>query len=173
MNSNITCKSCKDFECCKDIGFPFVLTEAELLKIEKWTGITINNFATKVEFNCKYLWFLRRNEMGHCFFFDEKAPCYKKCKIYPIRPLDCRLFPLDVDLRNGDFILIKYNFCHGSDGPLENQVFNAKKRILPSLKKELYEYAKLMTDLFDAGNWDDIEILDPLKYRIAISENMK
>jgi Fe-S-cluster containining protein len=173
MKSIITCKSCKDFECCKDVGFPFVLTEMELIKIAKWTGIRKDEFATKVEYGCNNLWFLRRNEIGHCFFFDGEEPCYKKCKIYPIRPLDCRLFPLDVDLRNGVFILIKYDFCHGSEGPVENQVFNAKKRILPSLKKELHEYAELRTELYEKGHWGDIEILDPLKYRITILENMK
>ena len=43
------------------------------------------------------------------------CPFYKDgCSIYTIRPSDCRLFPFDLKLINGEYYLIRYNLPCGS-----------------------------------------------------------
>lgn len=39
----------------------------------------------------------KTEEPEHCFFYDYQD---KKCLVYDIRPLDCRLFPFDIRLNN-------------------------------------------------------------------------
>jgi Fe-S-cluster containining protein len=159
-NTIKTCKTCLNFECCKRDGFPVVATEREIRKIEDRTGLQRENFVVEKKYNNgKRLYFLQYTQKGHCIFFDQYSSTYKKCKIYSFRPMDCRLFPLDVDLQNGDLILIKYNICKGSDFPLDYLVKTAKTRILPFLTSDLQEYADLRTELYEKGCWEKIEVL--------------
>lgn len=46
---------------------------------------------------------LRKNSSNHCIFWNGK------CEIYDFRPLDCRLFPFDLDIIDGEFYWIVYS----------------------------------------------------------------
>ncbi len=47
------------------------------------------------DFACYKAGYVRlKNVNGHCVFFDERA---KSCRIYPYRPIGCRLYPLIFD----------------------------------------------------------------------------
>ena len=60
-----------------------------------------------------YFTFKSFHPMYHCIFFDRKT---KKCKIHPIIPLDCRIYPFQdrEDLSVGDEIAISVDMaCSG------------------------------------------------------------
>lgn len=39
-----------------------------------------------------------KNQNGHCVFFNKKS---KKCKVYKVRPMGCRLYPIIYDEKKG------------------------------------------------------------------------
>jgi len=163
---NRTCKSCLNFECCRKPGFPAFLTEKDVERIENRTGLSRSEFAIKTKYKNRQLYFLRQSANGCCIFWDGSLSSYKKCKIYPFRPLDCKLFPLDLVLQDGVFILIKYSICNGSGSSLQNQIKLAKSKILPGLKKYLREYATWQTELYKKGYWEKLEVLDLIKHKL-------
>lgn len=61
----------------------------------------LNTFAEKIEnspiYKMKHNLDTKTEEPEHCFFYDYQD---KKCLVYDIRPLDCRLFPFDIRLNN-------------------------------------------------------------------------
>jgi Fe-S-cluster containining protein len=75
-----------------------------------------------------------------------------KCSIYNARPLDCRLFPLDVKYRDGLLHLILYDFpgCKGritvQDHDQAREYFEA---LVPLFGLELIEYATAGTPRMD------------------------
>ncbi|MCU7787420.1 YkgJ family cysteine cluster protein [Pyrobaculum sp. 3827-6] len=80
------------FRCIK-CGICCVGTEMELLAedIERITsaGYRLEDFAVEKDGVYRL-----RNVDGHCYFYD---PASRSCKIYDIRPIGCRIYPLIFD----------------------------------------------------------------------------
>lgn len=143
------CENCRK-KCCSTE--PVFLTQYDIKRINKKTALLESKFVIEkvgYEKNIK----LMRYKKGTCIFFDKKSG---KCKIYEFRPLDCQLFPLDIDLRNGKYFLIFYNHCDLKDIPLKElkkEIQFAKSEIIPLLKSNLKEYAKLPMNLYNQKKW--------------------
>ena len=97
--------------------------------------------------------FLLQKENGDCIFLYNG-----KCKIYPFRPIDCRLFPLDVELKDGRYVWIKYSLCEGSKQVMTKE--KAFRRLLPFLRGQLNEYAKTKTQLCLNGQYEELGFID-------------
>jgi uncharacterized cysteine cluster protein YcgN (CxxCxxCC family) len=80
---------------------------------------------------------LRLKDDGSCIFFDDKLG---RCGVYDYRPLDCRLFPLDITLIDGQYHWICYD-C-GFREVDEDTVGFAEKTLLPELMPYVSAYAK-------------------------------
>ena len=87
-----------------------------------------------------------------CNFFDPES---KMCTIYKFRPLDCRLFPLDIDIQENALVWIAYFCpCLPSDEDLKSFASYAERRILPLfMHDELWLYANLPNQLYEEGKW--------------------
>lgn len=82
---NSPCRGCTAW-CCSPriIGYAVPICPREIRKIEHALGRS--DFYEKI--NTHY--FLKAKKDGYCIFFDNDK---KTCKIYNIRPADCRIFP--------------------------------------------------------------------------------
>jgi len=88
LSSGIPCIRHKCNLCC--IETEMSLTSSDINRILR-LGYRLENFAVKVEGE----WRLR-NIDGKCVFLGDKG-----CRIYPYRPLGCRLYPLVYDESSG------------------------------------------------------------------------
>ena len=79
-------------KCCRDTEMPLFPEDIERLKK---AGYKLEEFAV-FDRNAK----IRRlkNVNGHCYFLDPKTG---RCKIYDIRPIGCRLYPVVIDPISG------------------------------------------------------------------------
>ncbi len=83
---NICLTHCPERWCCTIDKFcPPPLCKNEIRKIKT---IGMDDFYQK----SGELFTLKTKSNGYCIFFSNK---HKKCKIYDIRPFDCRIFPFD------------------------------------------------------------------------------
>ena len=94
-----------------------------------------------------------RSTVGCAFFANGQ------CEIYEDRPIDCRLFPVDIrEERDGTLVWIVYTrLCPaGFDrtGFLEHA-----ERLLPALQGHAREYARMDTRGMDAEPFDVREVL--------------
>ena len=73
-----------------------------------------------------------------CFFFQRG-----KCAIYPVRPLDCRLFPFDImEREDGQLVWIVYTrLCPVGFDPYHE--LNEAIRLLPELHTNIVSYARI------------------------------
>ncbi len=112
------CKSCKVLQKCCTIlkpdgvlGAPF-LTEDDKRRIEDYLGQSARSFDQR-EFDPEsgeHLTSIKTRAEGGCIFYKGN-----RCQIYDMRPLDCRIFPLDVFKIGTDFYWIIYNtFCRAA-----------------------------------------------------------
>lgn len=97
-----------------------------------------------------------------CDFFDSKTG---HCTVYKFRPLDCKLFPLTLDLQQETLMWIVYLCaCLPAVSNIDIQRFTeyAERRILPLFTDEdLWLYAQLPGDrMYELGQW---RILRPVK----------
>ena len=81
---------------------------------------------------------MKNRKDGSCIFLrtDEKRNAYD-CSIYEIRPMLCRLFPLEIKRIDIGYFLLKILPCNGlndADGELVN-----KKFVVKHLPKSNYE----------------------------------
>jgi Fe-S-cluster containining protein len=107
------CNHCKvSDKCCKQLGPGFnlsapIITEREIEQIReriKMKSSPINNF---IESQGKKLTVIVTNSCSGCVFHKNM-----RCKIYDIRPFDCKIFPLDVFKIGSQFCWVAYEtFC--------------------------------------------------------------
>ena len=78
-----------------------------------------------------------REIKGKCIFLDQKT---KKCKIYKVRPLVCRLRPYSVQIRNGKLTLTYdvwfLRYCRGlylGEGRVDEEYFRYAELVLKYL----------------------------------------
>ena len=109
------CEYCKvSQKCCRVLKVkgtlsPPLLTTHDKERLVNHLGEGICDFI-QYEYDCKsskHLMFLRTHARGGCLFYRNN-----KCQIYDVRPLDCRIFPLDILEAGGHFYWIIYDtFC--------------------------------------------------------------
>ena len=75
-----------------------------------------------------------------CPFFSKALGV---CEIYPVRPVDCRLFPLDLALRDGRCWWVVYNLpgCELATMIGEDDVIAAERLVVPFLGHDVARYA--------------------------------
>ncbi len=116
------------------------MIDKDIDKIAYHTGLKRNEFVLK-KINPKtnnIVSIMRTNEDGCVFFNDANG----RCKIYSFRPTDCRLFPLDIEINNGDYYwtLFKHKVCNLDD--VYFRLLNEYKiEALENFKDHLFDYA--------------------------------
>lgn len=139
------CKQCSGINCCGILEEggnlePPYLTNFDIQKIEYFTGLLKGQFATErinpLTGNLIYKMRIKPNQ--GCIFFDQNEG---KCEIFSYRPMDCRLFPLDIEFFNETYYwaLFKYG-CDISQTDLDH-LLNYKDIALKILGDELHDYA--------------------------------
>jgi Fe-S-cluster containining protein len=87
------CASCGGACCTGESGYIWVKYR-EIAEIADFLELTIEEFATIYLRKVKHRYSIieREIESGNyaCIFFDNRL---KRCRIYPVRPLQCRSFP--------------------------------------------------------------------------------
>lgn len=145
------CKSCKGPRCC-EMGSPF-LTESDMGAIASYSGISFDQFVElshdDKDRSCRRI---KRNAVQGCWFYDATS---RQCRIYEVRPLDCRLFPLDIALIENEYVWIMYTSCpvdlRLTRADALEMASRAEKKILPWLLKDIRVYAALPNEAF--GSW--------------------
>jgi Fe-S-cluster containining protein len=59
----------------------------EILTIAEFLDISVSEFTDRYAYPYKDSCSIREDEQGQCLFYD------KGCRIYPVRPMQCRTFP--------------------------------------------------------------------------------
>ena len=148
------CDSCTN-NCCQ-MELPF-LTYEECQLIHQTTNMPVERFAVLRENGDSLFYAMKQNQDNGCVFYDESE---KKCLIYLIRPLDCRLFPFDIYHDGKKMIWVIYE---GHCGPIENKstlvnmLDSIEQGVLSKLGPYLYGYSKLPT------TWDQRGKCIPLR----------
>jgi Fe-S-cluster containining protein len=146
------CKSCKLPNCC-EIEPPF-LTEHDIAPIENATGMPLSEFAEARVGPSGKTFMQMKTKNEKCIFYSEQT---RRCSIYENRPIDCRLFPLDVDFRDGKFVWIIYKSCPVKDPINQTEAEEALKiaeaELLPQLLSQIDTYAGIDVQLFTDGMW--------------------
>lgn len=136
------CKMCqKDKNCCVRItpggriGNP-ILFQEDIDRIENFTKKDKNTFSNIPLDSTRLIRSMKSNENG-CHF-SQKGDC----TIYPVRPLDCRLFPIDIKEKlDGSLIWIAYI----ATCPVTYDILSCweqAKQLLPYLKNNIKDYAR-------------------------------
>jgi len=139
------CKNCSGVYCCGvlerggTIELPF-LTAYDISLIKSFTGMSPDRFCESVvnpatDNNV----FLLRTMKTACMFF---APAEGKCRIHAVRPLDCRLFPLDIEKIGEElrWIIYDYKYCCIDDDDLKS-LLSYRDRAVSILAEDLQDYA--------------------------------
>jgi len=151
------CQNCSGHRCCgllnKEDTVYLTEYDTKLLK-------TIPNFKHPDFINKKihpntgkilYSLFIKNKSCG---FFNRKSG---RCNIYQYRPLDCRLFPLDIDKQGKKYFWILYDCCQLNKKQIKRLVKYAESEILPLLKNDLENYALLSCSFHTSGHWQKIK----------------
>ena len=141
------CKACSGLDCCGlltegGIIEPPYLLKKDIENIEYYTGLSSDGFAIK-KLNSRtgnFVFIMKTNERGGCVFFNNKTGL---CDIYNCRPVDCRLFPLDIRWIDNHYYwaLFRYPKCHGSISHDLKDLFEFREQALAHLSSELMDYA--------------------------------
>ena len=140
------CKQCSGFVCCgilKEGGViePPYLTKHDIKQIEYYTGLQKGQFAfeKKNPVTENTIFVMQIIESNGCVFFNRDDG---KCQIYSFRPMDCRLFPLDIEVKDFNYYwaLFKYDKCRTTGVDLKS-LLKYKEKALIILDEELHEYA--------------------------------
>ena len=82
---------------------------------------------------------LMKTNKNACIFFDSTNG---KCGIHAVRPVDCRLFPLDIQKVDGKYYWIMYNYKHCKlDDEDQSQLLAYRSKALSLLGNEIKDYA--------------------------------
>ena len=104
------CQSCKKQPCCTNFGSAFVFSN-DLIKLKKIGKANKNYLKTEIIKDRLVTKLKKKTNSTHCVFWDEN----KGCSIYEHRPFDCKLFPFDIYLIEGEYHWIVYSCNPDSD----------------------------------------------------------
>lgn len=152
------CATCPSaYNCCSRVNAehgvdPPVVFPGEVSRIEGLTKLDPESFALR-DPSGHYRW-LKSTPTG-CVFLSGG-----KCQVYEARPLDCRLFPLDVvRLRTGRIAWIAYtSVCPQEFDP--NPLLAEAKDLLALDHRDFLAYAAARTPLLDQHDFTVLEYLD-------------
>jgi len=138
------CHHCATHICCKIE--PAFLTPQDLERM----GLSPQDqeHVNKSAWNGFEFLHLQKRKNGKCVFYDSES---KKCSKWNSRPLDCRLFPLDIDFHDGRFYWICYSYCKAS--VTEYKLQKLEKTLLPEFTPYLAVYALLPMKMFESGSY--------------------
>jgi len=140
------------------------------MQIENATGVKREEFSLSrrvSETQEVFLQMRKKADDSCCRFYDRAS---KRCGIYAIRPVDCRLYPLDIKTFDGEYHWILYQSCPFEE-PLPareilDMVSTAEMNLLPALLPELRAFSSIPTDAHTNGKYlllDEINGSHPLE----------
>ena len=180
--SPVFCNGCGF--CCQGeldglIERPF-LTPHDIENIVKETGLQESDFVDNVSISVvspvaefaknsgSDIKVIRTKGSG-CMFFDDET---RRCKIYHSRPLDCRLFPLDVAKEDDKYYLIFYTDVCPVDPDLIGECIQpAMDEILPLLKDYMREYSTFENGIEKSKKWKRIAEIGCIPKRVVVRES--
>ena len=118
------CQNCKKQPCCTNFGSAFVFLN-DLKKLKRVGKANENYLKAEIIRGRLVTKLKKKNNSMHCVFWDDEKTC---CSIYENRPFDCKLFPFDIYLIDGEYHWIVYScnpdsdwsWCEGHLEMLEN-----------------------------------------------------
>ena len=149
---------CPEGSCCGMVGDdnlipPPILTKYDRDRLRE-AGVPEHHFHKRHNPESGYSYFQlgTGSACTGCDFFDLDSHV---CTVYTSRPLDCHLFPLDVDNQNGELVWIAYTCaCLPSESDLERFATHAEENILPFFTpQELWVFASLTNRMYKEGRW--------------------
>lgn len=163
------CSHCSGDKCCgivKEKGLigSVYLTQYDIDLIKSNLSLAEEDFIAyrRSSITFKKMTLLKNGQRNGCIFFDKIKG---RCKIYEYRPLDCRLFPLDIEKIEDKYFWILYDYiCPISKKEVVNLLKLGKTYFLPAVKNELEEYATLEMKLSELKRWKIVEPL-PSQYQ--------
>jgi len=142
------CKGCSGHNCCGTIREggsiePPFLTAKDIRTIEDRSGLKEEEFSTTRinPVTSHVIHTMKTTDNGGCVFFDKGSG---KCQIHSFRPMDCRLFPLDIVLKDGRFFWALFNnaTCHLTADDVKS-LLRYKDEALEILGEDLRDYATM------------------------------
>ena len=129
---------------------PPVLFSSDVEAIEQFTGKRADSFSNLKDVATRSERVILLGSKG-CFFYRDG-----KCSIYAVRPVDCRLFPVDIiEKPDGRLVWIAYtSLCPVSFDP-RAQLDHAR-RLLPLLGENVRAYARMETDALDRASYVEL-----------------
>jgi Fe-S-cluster containining protein len=143
------CAACREPDCCQLNGSPFFLTEYDVSRIHQGTGLDCEGFSFEKGVNQERYYSLQTKADGTCIFYDKDTVGNQRCKIYPHRPLDCRLYPFTVELIAGECWWVQYLSCGGRylNRDIEDLLEHLEVSVVPLFsRKEILGYATADSD---------------------------
>lgn len=148
--NEIGSKKCNECQCpCCTLNIPPFLTSEDISRIISQENIPFKDFVEKKNRqDGKNVYYAKTYNNKNCIFYNKKT---KKCGIYISRPVDCRLFPLDIIKLKNEYYWINYDICKVSK-KISNEIIEyANKNILPLLSKYIDIYSTEITSLWSEG----------------------
>ncbi len=98
-----------------------------------------------------------------CAFLNEAG----KCKIYSLRPLDCRLFPLDVIESDGAYYWCVFQLCQNWES-LQDQLMpmlaELENRFSPNLWKQFVNQIKVTKEIYTPYKLGSYKIIKKVEW---------
>jgi Fe-S-cluster containining protein len=157
------CVRCSGFNCCTKVKVNGAVDAPFLTPYdERLIATTLNRlpseFAVRQQLKSQgpAVSLLRTAEVGGCIFFQSQTG---RCEIYETRPIDCRLFPLDIKEINGRFhwVLYDYEHCRLTASDLISLLAYARE-VLPILLPVLRQYVEYAPQMDKIG----FTVLEPI-----------
>ena len=164
------CTDCSGSKCCGAISYggiiePPFLTAFDISQIKEGLGLQPDEFSDlrKNPNTGNHVRFLKTNPDGGCFYLDSG-----RCKIHDFRPVDCRLFPMDIRKLEGDIKWVIYNYQHCE--LTESDINLLKEQMPPAIKilgQELEDYATVPTPGMMEMQYKVIAPVDTSRQRVT------
>ena len=97
--------------CCgdtKDHVRLILLLKIEARNISEYASKKLDDFSEKVEDCNPYSYKMKKTKDAKCVFLKDKL-----CSIYQIRPMICRFYPFQLNMRNNRYTFTYTNECKG------------------------------------------------------------
>ena len=158
------CRGCSGSNCCGRLRQggklePPFLTARDVMQIQEATGLPRRKFSQErlnPATGNTVLFMATRNNKG-CIFFNKADG---SCGIHSSRPLDCRLFPLDVEAVGGQFYWVRHNYEHCDLSRADRKrLLRYGREALPYLEADLNDYGTVSVP----GMETDYTVMGPVR----------
>jgi drug/metabolite transporter (DMT)-like permease/Fe-S-cluster containining protein len=156
------CGSCTHIGCCTNFANPLVFSH-DMADLEA-IGKSGSEYIDEIKINGKNVKIIKKkNNSTVCAFFDEEK---KRCTIYQNRPFDCRAYPFDIYLIDGEYHWIVYSCNPNSD-------WSWTEKHLEALENDV-QFNEIMKDADVFSNLNQINTLDKSqKFEFTILREVK